>query len=90
MTTKRENLVDYVLATDRRKIVLLTLAERSIARPAELATYLKVSNFLVFKAIHELEEKGLVKALECRRKTWKRYKITKLGKRIIKDLDKRI
>lgn len=81
-------LVDYVLAADRRKVVLLALSEKNIARPVELAKQLKVSSFFVFKAIHELENKELVKALEIERKTWKKYKITELGKQIAEKLQK--
>lgn len=90
MREEIEKLIDYVLAADRRKAVLLALDEKTIARQVELADRLKVSSFFVFKAIHELEDKKLVKALEPERKTWKKYKITKLGKQVVKNIQELI
>ena len=80
------NLVSFVVRSEQRKKILPLL--KNPVTPSEIA---KETNFYlthVSRALREFQDKGLVECLTPKERVGKYYRITKLGQRILKEVEK--
>jgi len=82
----RWDLVSFVArSTQRRKI--LPLLKNPIT-PSEIAKETNLYLTHVSRALGEFQDKGLVECLTPKARVGKYYRITKLGQRILKEVEK--
>ena len=81
-----EDLTRWVLGVDRRVLVMKALDSNGAFNASNIAERSGRSVQNISRAIHELEEKGLIECLTPEKHTWKRYLLTEKGKVIFMDL----
>ncbi len=81
-----EDLTRWVLSVDRRVLVMKALDSNGAFNASDIAERSDRSVQNISRAIHELEEKGLIECLTPEKHTWKRYLLTEKGKVIFMDL----
>jgi DNA-binding MarR family transcriptional regulator len=81
-----DDLVRWVLGVDRRVLVMREVHQGSIIKPSEIAEKSGRSVQNISRAVHELEENGLIECLTPEKRTWKRYILTKKGKAVFEKL----
>lgn len=84
-----EQSINWVLAIDRRLLVMKEAHENGIIRPSELAAKTGRSVQNISRAMHEMEEAGLVTCITPEKNTWKRYVLTDQGKAVFETLRER-
>jgi DNA-binding MarR family transcriptional regulator len=84
-----EGLTKWVMSVDRRMFVMKALDGNGPFNASEIAEHSGRSVQNISRAIHELEEKGLIECLTPEKHTWKRYLLTDKGKAIFMDLKAR-
>lgn len=77
-----EEAIKWVLSVDRRMLVMRDAHENGIIRVSELASQSGRSVQNISRAIHELEEQGLMECITPGKTSWKRYVITPQGKKV--------
>ncbi|MCU0861833.1 MAG: MarR family transcriptional regulator, partial [Methanomassiliicoccales archaeon] len=80
------DLARWVLSVDRRALVMKEVYQSTVVKPSEIAERSGRSVQNVSRAIHELEENGLIECLTPHKHTWKRYILTDKGKRVYEEL----
>lgn len=81
-----KDLTRWILSVDRRIDVMKTLKGVGPFNATEISQQTGRSIQNISRAIHELEEKGLLKCLTPEKQTWKRYVLTEKGKTVLSDL----
>ncbi len=81
-----KDLTQWILSIDRRLDVMRALEGVGPFSATEISQRTGRSIQNVSRAIHELEEKGLLKCLTPEKQTWKRYILTEKGKAALSDL----
>lgn len=81
-----KDLTQWILSVDRRLDVIRALEGAGPFNATEISHRTGRSIQNVSRAIHELEEKGLLKCLTPEKQTWKRYLLTEKGKSVLSDL----
>jgi predicted transcriptional regulator len=74
-----EDLTRWILSVDRRILVLKAVDATGPFSAADIAERSGRSVQNISRALHELEEKGLVERLDPGKQTWKRYLLTCRG-----------
>ncbi len=82
------SLLSFVLRGERRKAILLCLDKPKI--PKEIGECCKVSIHNVSKSLKELVDRGLIVCKNPQDKFYRFYELTKRGKEILKELNKKI
>ena len=77
-----EEAIKWVLSVDRRMLVMRDAHQNGIIRVSELANQSGRSVQNISRAIHELEEQGIMECITPEKTSWKRYVLTPLGKRV--------
>jgi len=83
---KVEEAVRWVLSVDRRLIVMEEARENDILRASDLAQKTGRSVQNISRAIHEMEEEGLIECITPDKGTWKRYLLTFEGRKVLESL----
>lgn len=78
-------MLGYVLSSKRRKQVLKEL-RKGPKRPMELCKKLKLDTGNTARLLFQLEKNGLIKCITPDKKSWRVYKITDTGEKILKSL----
>lgn len=81
-----DDLTRWVLSVDRRVIVMKEVHSSDTIKAAEIAERSGRSVQNISRAIHELEEKGLIECLTPEKHTWKRYMLTDKGREVFNEL----
>lgn len=81
-----KDLTRWILSVDRRIDVMRALEGVGPFNATELSQHTGRSIQNISRAIHELEDKGLLKCLTPEKQTWKRYILTEKGKAVLSDL----
>lgn len=89
MKRKNEETIRYVLEVDRRLMVLKQFLERRLLRASDAATKTGRSLQNMSRALRELERKGLVLALSPKKRSWKRYMLSREGEHVLNELKSR-
>jgi len=82
----RWELVSFVSRSEQRKKILSVLIEP--ITPSDIAKKTSLYSTHVSRALKEFIEKGLVECLTPKERIGKFYQITKLGKEVLKQIDK--
>jgi len=82
----RWDLVSFIARSEQRKKILSVLTEP--ITPSDISKKTGLYPTHVSRALGEFIEKGLVECLTPKERVGKLYRITKLGKEILKQMDK--
>ena len=81
-----DELTRWVLSVDRRTLAMRALETSSAFSASEIASRSGRSVQNISRALHELEERGLVECLTPEKPSWKRYLLTPRGRTVLEDL----
>jgi len=84
-----EDLARWILSVDRRALVIRAIDTAGAFSAAEIAERSGRSVQNISRAIHELEDKGLIECLNPEKQTWKRFLLTDRGKAVLRELRQR-
>lgn len=91
MEDKTENLIDellmWIVSVDRRLVLMESMKGHTVVKASDIAHETNRSTQNISRALHELEDKGLIKCLTPDKTTWKKFVLTDVGKEILKKLD---
>ena len=76
----------WVIDTDRRLITIKAFRKEKILHPSDIAKNNHRSIQNISRALHELEEQGIVKGID-QKTTWRKYLLTDKGKKILKEIE---
>lgn len=79
-----EQLYAFIITSKVRKKVLEILNKHSPLRQTEIANKINQKQPNISLILRDLEKEGLIECLTPDKKAWKVYKITKVGKEVIK------
>ena len=85
MDTKQSAL--WVIDVDRRLITIKAFNKEKILHPSDIAKDSHRSIQNISRALHELEEKGIVKGID-QKTTWRKYLLTDKGKKTLIEIEK--
>ncbi|MCK5024148.1 MAG: winged helix-turn-helix transcriptional regulator [Thermoplasmata archaeon] len=77
----------WVIDVDRRLITLKTFRKTTVLHPSDISKEVGRSTQNISHALHEMEEKGIVESID-EKSTWKKYMLTEIGKKILKEVEK--
>ncbi len=77
----------WVIDTDRRLITIKAFSKERILHPSDIAKDSNRSIQNISRALHELEEQGIVEGID-QKTTWKKYLLTDKGKRTLREIEK--
>lgn len=81
---KNENeLIGFIYSSSLRIKVLKFLSKNSPTRPVEIAEGIGKYQPHVSTVLKEFQEKGLVDCITPKKRSWRVYLLTNLGKRIV-------
>ena len=83
-----DDLTKWIIAVDRRVLVMKTLHEHGLIKASEIAEQTARSLQNISRALRELEEYGLIECLTPEKHTWKRYILTDNGLQVFEKLRK--
>ncbi|MCX9014473.1 MAG: MarR family transcriptional regulator [Candidatus Methanoperedens sp.] len=83
-----DDLTKWIIAVDRRVLVMKTLHEHGLIKASEIAEQTGRSLQNISRALRELEEYGLIECLTPEKHTWKRYILTDNGLQVFEKLRK--
>ncbi|MDP2766085.1 MAG: MarR family transcriptional regulator [Candidatus Methanoperedens sp.] len=83
-----DELTKWVLAVDRRVLVIKTIHESELIKASQIAEKTGRSLQNTSRAIRELEKYGLIKCLTPEKHTWKRFVLTDKGIEAVEKLRK--
>jgi len=81
----RQNAL-WVIDTDRRLITIKAFNKEKILHPSGIAKDNHRSIQNISRALHELEEQGIVKGID-QKTTWRKYLLTDKGKKILREIE---
>ncbi|MCK4938135.1 MAG: sugar-specific transcriptional regulator TrmB [Methanosarcinales archaeon] len=84
-----DELLKWVISVDRRYVLMKNMKEHTVVKASDVAHETSRSTQNISRALKELEEKGLIKCLTPEKTTWKKFILTDLGKKILKQLDEK-
>lgn len=91
MTDKNENLIGellmWVISVDRRLVLMESMKDHTVFKASDIAHETNRSTQNISRALHELENQGLIKCLTPDKTTWKKFILTDMGKEVLKKLD---
>jgi len=91
MENKNEKLINellmWVISVDRRLILMEAMKSHTVFKASDIAHETNRSTQNISRALHELEDKGLIECLTPEKTTWKKFILTDMGKEILKKLD---
>ena len=91
MEDKTENLIDellmWIVSVDRRLVLMETMKGHNVVKASDIAHETNRSTQNISRALHELEEKGLIKCLTPEKTTWKKFVLTEMGQKVLEKLD---
>jgi len=76
----------WVIDTDRRLITIKAFNKEKILHPSDIAKDNHRSIQNISRALHELEEQGIVKGID-QKTTWRKYLLTDKGKKILREIE---
>lgn len=79
---KENELIGYIYSSTLRKKVLKFLEKNSPARPMEIAKGINKYQPHISNVLKAFEAKGLVNCITPRKRTWRVYLLTDLGKKM--------
>ena len=82
----RWGLVSFVARSEQRRKILPLL--KNPVTPSEISKETNLYLTHVSRALREFQDKGLIKCLTPKARVGKLYRITKLGGRILKEVEK--
>ncbi len=77
----------WVIDTDRRLITIKAFNKVKILHPSDIAKDNHRSIQNISRALHELEEQGIVEGID-QKTTWRKYLLTDKGKKTLKEIEK--
>lgn len=78
-----KQLYGFVISSKTRTDILEVLFKNPILRQSEIAKSIKQKQQNIYKPIDNLQKAGLIECLNPKKKAWKSYIITDLGKEVI-------
>ena len=81
-----DELTRWALSVDRRVLVMRALDTNSAFSASDIASRSGRSVQNISRALHELEEQGLIECLTPDKPSWKRYLLTPRGRTVLDDL----
>ena len=76
----------WIIDVDRRLITIKAFNKEKILHPSDIAKDNNRSIQNISRALHELEEQGIVKGID-QRTTWRKYLLTDKGKKILREIE---
>ena len=77
----------WVIDVDRRLIALRAFSKERVLHPSNIAKEGGRSIQNISRALHEMEEKGIVKSID-EKNTWKKYLLTVEGGKVLEEVRK--
>ena len=91
MENKNEKLINellmWIISVDRRLVLMETMKGHTVFKASDIAHETNRSTQNISRALHELEEKGLIECLTPEKTTWKKFILTDMGKEILKKMN---
>ncbi len=81
-----KNIALWVIDVDRRLITIKAFKKKRILHPSDIAKENNRSIQNISRAIHELEQKEILKAIDSKI-TWKKYMLTDKGKKVLNEIE---
>jgi len=77
----------WVIDVDRRLITIKTFKKEKILHPSDIAKENNRSIQNISRAVHELENQGILKPID-EKVTWRKYILTDKGKNVLDEIQK--
>ena len=77
----------WVIDVDRRLITILAFKKEKILHPSEIAKENDRSIQNISRAVHELENQGILNPID-EKVTWRKYILTNKGKKILNEIER--
>jgi len=77
----------WVIDVDRRLITILAFKKEKILHPSDIAKENNRSIQNISRAVHELENKGMLNPID-EKVTWRKYILTNKGKKVLNEIEK--
>jgi predicted transcriptional regulator len=77
----------WAIDVDRRLITIKAFKKEKILHPSDIAKENNRSIQNISRAIHELENQGILKPID-EKVTWRKYILTDRGKKVLDEIDK--
>jgi len=77
----------WVIDVDRRLITIKAFSKKKVLHPSEIARESSRSIQNISRALHEMEEKGIVRGID-KKNTWKKYLLTDKGGKVLDEVRK--
>ena len=81
-----KKLIGYVISSEARRKVLRFLLDKGPSRPVQIAEKLPYDQPYVTRSLQGLEKKRLVECLTPKKKAWRVYAISDLGRDLLSKL----
>ncbi|HLB72029.1 MAG TPA: MarR family transcriptional regulator [Candidatus Methanoperedens sp.] len=88
MMMEIDELTKWIIAVDRRVLVMKTIHEQGLIKASEIAEKTDRSLQNISRALRELEKAGLIECLTPEKHTWKRFILTDKGAMVFEKLRK--
>jgi len=82
-----EQIALWVIDVDRRLIALRAFSKEKVFHPSDIAKESGRSIQNISRALHEMEEKGIVKGID-EKSTWRKYLLTDKGGKVLEEVRK--
>jgi len=77
----------WVIDVDRRLITIMAFKKEKILNSSDIAKENNRSIQNISRAVHELEDQGILKPID-EKVTWRKYILTEKGKKVLNEIDK--
>jgi len=77
----------WVIDVDRRLITIRAFKKEKILHPSDIAKENNRSIQNISRAVHELENQGILKHID-EKVTWRKYILTDKGKKVLNEIEK--
>jgi predicted transcriptional regulator len=77
----------WVIDVDRRLITINAFKKEKILHPSDIAKENNRSIQNISRAVHELENQGILKPID-EKVTWRKYILTEKGKKVLNEIER--
>ncbi|GBE17539.1 hypothetical protein BMS3Abin16_00122 [archaeon BMS3Abin16] len=82
-----DEVVRWVIDVDRRLVTMKAFRDHSVIRASDVAEISKRSVQNISRALHEIEERGLIESVVPDKHSWKKYVLTTDGQKVLVKLE---
>jgi len=84
-----DEVIRWVIDVDRRLVTMKAFKDHPILRASKVAEISNRSVQNISRALHEIEEQGLIESVTPDKHSWKKYMLTPDGQKVLAELEKK-